>query len=170
MKFNLKDSKWFFLFLFLVGLDQYTKFLIRVNFRLYQTKQILPFLALTYTTNTGIVFGWFSGANIAFIVIVILVLMLVLLSAKSIISEIGSLGKFVVCLIISGGVGNLIDRIFLGEVIDFIDLQWNYKNIWPIFNLADSYVFIGVCMVVIKYIINEFKFLRNKRKDATNTF
>ncbi len=148
----------------LISLDQITKYLIRTNFTLYQSKQILPILALTYATNTGVVFGLFANYNIIFIFVIIFVLILVAFSAKNIIQEFGATGKIVVCLIISGGIGNLIDRIFLGKVIDFIDLQWNYRNIWPIFNFADSYVFIGVWILVIKYLICSLNFLKKNRR------
>lgn len=164
MKELTKNIKWLVFTLFLISLDQLTKFLIRTNFKLNETKQIFSFLALTYTTNTGIVFGLFPGANMFFIVVVILVLLFVLLSAAEIINEFGFLGKLVICLILSGGIGNLIDRIFLGKVIDFVDLQWNYRNIWPIFNLADSYVFVGVCLLTLKYVIKEINLLVKKRK------
>ncbi|MCS7227942.1 MAG: signal peptidase II [Endomicrobia bacterium] len=148
---------------FLIFLDQITKFIVRTNFHLYQSKQILPFLAITYTTNTGIVFGWFQGANLIFTVIIVFILAAFLFTSKSIILEFGTTGKIVIGLIICGGVGNLIDRIFFGKVTDFIDLQWNYKNIWPIFNLADSYIFVGVWVLVIKYLV-----LTLKRKKIYN--
>ncbi|MEN3013020.1 MAG: signal peptidase II [Endomicrobiia bacterium] len=168
-KIFLNNFWWILLFLLLVFLDQYSKYLIRANFSLYQTKQILPILALTYTTNTGVVFGWFAGVNFLFVVVVTLILIFVLISAKEIIKEMGPLGKLVVCLIISGGVGNLIDRIFLGKVTDFIDLQWNYKNIWPIFNFADSYVFIGVCIVIMKYLFTKIKFFKVQKRNVSNS-
>lgn len=165
-----KDIKYLFLILFFVFLDQLVKYLIRTNFKLNETKQISSFFALTYTTNTGIVFGLFPGANTFFILVVILVLILVLFSAKDIVKEFGFLGKFAICLVLSGGLGNLIDRIFLGKVVDFIDLQWNYKNIWPIFNLADSYVFVGVSMITLKYIVKELNLIVKKKENAANTF
>lgn len=150
----MKNIKWYLLTILLIFLDQLTKYIIRTNFELYQTKQLLPFFALTYTTNTGIAFGLFQGryANFLLIGIVLVVLLFLIFSSKSVVEEVGLLGEVAVCLIISGGVGNLIDRIFLGKVTDFIDLQWNYKNIWPIFNLADSYVFVGVWIMSIGYL------------------
>ncbi|MCX7956440.1 MAG: signal peptidase II [Endomicrobia bacterium] len=150
MKIKFSNYIWFLVFILLVTLDQTTKFLIKKNFALYQTKHLLPFLSLTYTTNTGIAFGLFQGMNLIFIVVVLFVLIFFLKSSKHLNEEFGKLSNLIMCLILSGGVGNLLDRIFYGEVIDFIDLQWNYKNIWPIFNLADSYVFIGICFITIK--------------------
>ncbi len=162
MKILKNNIKWYLLATILIFLDQFTKYLVRTNFQLYQTKQILPVLALTYTTNTGIAFGWFQGkvSNVIFIVVILFVLLFLIFSSKNIVEELGCLGKVVLCLIISGGVGNLIDRIFLGKVVDFIDLQWNYKNIWPVFNLADSYVFVGVWIVVISYLVRKIKLVR----------
>ncbi len=157
IKQSLTKVKWLVYIAGLVYIDQLTKYLIKTNFSLYETKQIFPFLALTYTTNTGIVFGWFQTeyANILFSFVIIVVLLILFISSKSIVEEFGSVGKISLCLITSGGIGNLIDRIFFGKVIDFIDLQWNYRNIWPIFNFADSYVFIGVWLLVIKYFLRK---------------
>ncbi|MCS7152139.1 MAG: signal peptidase II [Endomicrobia bacterium] len=150
--------KWYYvLSVFLLLFDQLTKHIVRTNLHLYQSIQLLPILAISYTTNTGIVFGWFRGRNEVFIVVVTIVLILLISAARDIVREFKTLGRIALCLIFSGGVGNLIDRIFFGEVVDFIDIQWNYKNIWPVFNFADSYVFIGIWMLVIKYIIGKFR-------------
>ena len=152
-----KNLKWYILGVILISLDQLTKFFVRRNFVLYQTKQIAPFLALTYTTNTGTVFGLFEGQNTIFSIFIFIVLLFLIFSAKNIVEDVGSIGKLTICLIFCGGIGNLIDRVFLGKVIDFIDLQWNYKNIWPVFNLADSYVFIGVWTMVVAYFLKYYK-------------
>ncbi len=157
IKQNLYKIKWFIYVVGLVYIDQLTKYLVKTNFKLYETKQILPFLALTYTTNTGIVFGWFQTkyANILFSFVIIIILSILIVSSKNFVKEFGGIGKISLCLIISGGLGNLVDRIFFGKVVDFIDLQWNYKNIWPVFNLADSYVFIGIWLLIIKYFLKK---------------
>lgn len=156
---NLWKIKWLLYIVGLVYIDQLTKYLVRTNFKLYETKYVFPFIALTYTTNTGVVFGLFQTkyANVLFSFIIIVILLMLIISSKSIVEEFGIIGKISLCLIISGGIGNLIDRIFFGKVIDFIDLQWNYKNIWPIFNLADSYVFVGVWLLIIKYFLKKEK-------------
>lgn len=154
-----KNINFYIFTISLILFDQITKYLVRKNFFLHQTKQITSFLALTYTTNTGIVFGFFEGFNLFFSIIIGVILVILLFSVKSIKNDLGeNLGNFVIVLIFSGGIGNLIDRIFFGKVTDFIDLQWNYKNIWPVFNFADSYVFIGVWIMIIKYFINITKF------------
>jgi signal peptidase II len=156
---NLTKIKWLIYIIGLVYIDQLTKYLVKTNFKLYETKQILPFLALTYTTNTGIVFGLFQTkyANVLFSIVIIVVLVVLIISSKNIVEEFGVIGKISLCLITSGGLGNFVDRIFFGKVVDFIDLQWSYKNIWPIFNLADSYVFVGVWLLVIKYLLRKEK-------------
>lgn len=162
---NKKNFKFYILCILLILLDQISKFLVRKNFSLYQTKQITSFLALTYITNTGIVFGFFEGFNLFFSIIIVVVLIVLLFSIKSIKNDLGeNLGSFVISLIFCGGIGNLIDRIFLGKVVDFIDLQFNYKNIWPVFNFADSYVFVGVWLMVIKYFLNIIKKLKGKHR------
>lgn len=142
--------KWVLISICLVIFDQIAKYIIKTNLVLHQSVQILPVLAISYTTNTGTVFGLFQGKNEIFVIIISLILALLVLSSKNIIKEYGMAGKVALCLIFSGGIGNLIDRIFFGKVVDFIDLQWNYKNIWPVFNFADSYVFIGIWILIIK--------------------
>ncbi len=148
---------WIILVATLIFFDQITKWWIRKNFSLYEEKILTSFLAITYTTNTGIVFGFLSGANEIMIFVITTILLIVVSMLKTFSVSFGKFGILVACLIISGGIGNLIDRILLGKVTDFIDLRWNYKNIWPVFNLADSYVFIGMCLIVLKSVFKKHK-------------
>jgi len=143
--------------LFLVALDQVSKLLIRNSFELYESISLLPVLALTYTTNTGIAFGLFEGYNFFFILVTVAVLSVVVTSAGKIQRDFGKAGVIALYLIVSGGIGNLIDRVFFGTVTDFIDLRWKGQNVWPVFNLADSYVFIGAWILGIKYLLGVFK-------------
>ncbi|MFQ3675131.1 MAG: signal peptidase II [Endomicrobiia bacterium] len=136
----------------LLFFDQISKWLIRNNFKMFESKQLTSFLALTYTTNTGVAFGMFEGNNNFFIVSTIIILVMLMIFLDTVEQDFGKYSVYAVMLIISGGIGNLLDRIFLGRVTDFIDFQINYKNVWPIFNFADSYVFIGVWVLIISFI------------------
>lgn len=110
----------------IVFLDQLSKFI-------FSNKS---FGVINYTTNTGMVFGLFKGYNFLFIVITVLfILFLIYLIFKE-----DKLGYY---LILGGATGNLIDRIVFGFVRDFIDLK-----MWPVFNLADSFIIIGVLLVI----------------------
>jgi len=134
-----KKTLFFSITLFLVILDQLTKFLIRT----YKPElKITNFLSISYTTNTGIAFGLFKGYNIIFIIISLIFLGLIIYYYKT---KKTYTAPFI--LITSGLIGNLIDRIFLGNVIDFINLSF-----WPAFNIADSCITIGAIILVIQLI------------------
>jgi signal peptidase II len=91
----------------------------------------------------------FQNNNIFFIVLVSLVLIYVIFFLVKNNKDFTKLQINSFLLIISGGIGNLIDRIFRGAVVDFIDI--GYKNVyrWPAFNIADSCVCVGVTLIII---------------------
>ena len=130
--------------LLLVLLDQLTKFFIKQNLQLNQSIPIIKnILHLTYITNTGSAFGLFKGFNIIFIFFSIIVIFLIFYFLKEIKNE-ETMLQFSVGLLLSGTIGNLIDRIFHGAVTDFIDLR-----IWPVFNIADSAITISIIILII---------------------
>lgn len=141
---NKKNIVVFSIALLIVILDQLTKFLIKQNFQLNQSIPIIKnVLHLTYTTNTGSAFGLFKGFNIFFILFSLIVIIVIFYFIKDI-KENERLMQFAVGLLLGGTIGNLIDRIYYGSVIDFIDFR-----IWPIFNVADSAVTISVILLII---------------------
>ncbi len=90
------------------------------------------------TTNTGVAFGLLPGGRYAFILIAGIVIGIILTSLKK-------YPYLELSFILGGTAGNLIDRIFLGHVIDFIDVGF-----WPVFNFADTFATIGVAMFIIR--------------------
>lgn len=104
--------------------------------------EVLPFLALTYVENTGVSFGLFQNlGNTPFLIINLgFVLVLAIYYLKRQFAFWPNLGFL---LLISGGLGNTLDRLFRDVVIDFIDFK-----IWPVFNLADAMITIGVLIYV----------------------
>ncbi len=150
--------KWFFtLILLVVTIDQLTKKLaIRVLRDAAQSITIIPdLLSLTYTENKGVAFGMeFAPAGMLLLltgVITIIVLVYVILSKNR-----TTLFLVPFALIVGGGIGNMIDRVILGRVVDFIyfDLYHGkifgtYLSLWPIFNVADSAISIGACMLIL---------------------
>ena len=157
-----KGKAWFnmnvlFLSLFLFLLDQISKYLVRHNMSLGQSIEIIPnFFNLTYITNDGMAFGinfpfgYYIFTAVSILLTIFLLWYLWSLKDHSIIPRLG------LALIIAGAFGNLIDRIFLGEVIDFLDFMIGDFN-WYVFNFADSYVTIGMIMVLIDNIFFEKK-------------
>lgn len=130
--------------LFVLLIDQITKFFIRTNFSLGESFPITNFFEITYITNTGAGFGIFSGQNMFLALFSIIVIFIILYYWKSIKKE----EKIWFALIIGGIVGNVVDRLFFGYVIDFINFSF-----WPAFNVADSALVVSVAVLII----NELK-------------
>lgn len=129
---------------FIVFLDQLTKYIIKHNFQLNQSIPVIKnILHLTYVTNTGSAFGLFRGLNWFFVLFSVIVIISIFYYLEKIVKN-EKLLQFAVGLLLGGTIGNLIDRIAYGYVIDFIDLR-----LWPVFNIADSSVTIGVIALVI---------------------
>jgi len=135
-------------------LDQITKVLVDNTMTLHQSIAIIPnFASLTYLRNTGAAFGFLAGARSALrIAFFALISSVAIGCIVYLIRGLRPQHKWLAAslsLILGGAVGNLIDRLRLGEVIDFIDLHW-YHIHWPAFNVADSAISIGVVMLFIQ--------------------
>jgi signal peptidase II len=132
-------------------LDQATKLLVVKGMTLHQSIAILPdFANLTYLRNTGAAFGFLAGARSSLrISFFVLISFVAIGCIVYLIRGLRPQQKFLtlsLSLILGGAIGNLIDRLRLGEVIDFIDLHW-YDAHWPAFNVADSAITIGVVLL-----------------------
>ncbi len=110
------------------------------------------FLNFTYVQNTGAAFGIGANNTASFIVVNLIILGLVLRFLITQIERINIWTEIPIILILAGGLGNLIDRIFKGFVVDFIDI--NNWIVFPVFNLADIYITIGWVFFVVITIIN----------------
>ena len=142
----------FFIVCFIVLIDQISKIFIHQSMDLYQSVTIIPsLLDFTYIRNEGIAFGInFEGSRIFFIVfpIVITFYLISLLRDKEFQSNSSQISLL---LIIGGAIGNIIDRIFRGYVVDFIQFD---IDIFPyVFNVADSSVTIGLLFLLYSSII-----------------
>lgn len=132
-------------------IDQFTKYIVEKRIRLYEVITIVPgFFNLTHVRNKGAAFSLFStmpdGFRSAFFIAVTLVAVAAL--AVLIIKTREPLMVTAFSLIAGGAVGNVIDRIRLGEVIDFID--WYVRaHHWPSFNVADSAISVGVGLLAV---------------------
>ncbi|MDP3764915.1 MAG: signal peptidase II [Nanoarchaeota archaeon] len=141
---NKKNIFIFSTALLIVVLDQLTKFLIKQNFQLNHSIPIMnDILHLTYITNTGSAFGLFKGFNLIFILFSIIVVVAIFCYLTKI-KENEKMLQFTIGLLLGGAIGNLIDRLFYGAVIDFVDFR-----IWPVFNVADSAVTISIIFLII---------------------
>ena len=132
--------------------DQLSKLYVKSHFQLYQAIAIVPgWLDLTYTLNPGAAFSLFASMSAAFravffiiLSIVAIVVLVALLARRS--TPLGSAVAF--ALILGGTVGNLIDRLAHGKVVDFI--YFHHRSFhYPVFNIADSAITVGVAIIVI---------------------
>ena len=143
------------LIIIMILLDQVVKFTIIKS--LYNSSKVIieGVLNLTYVENRGGAFGIGSGRLITFIIVNIIVIALI---GKFIILKKDDIATYILIsggLIIAGGIGNLIDRIFRGFVIDYIDINPLFK--YPMFNIADICIVAGCITIAINVIINTIK-------------
>jgi signal peptidase II len=137
-------------------LDQLTKMIVDRTMSLHESIPIIDgFFSLTYVRNTGAAFGIFSGSHEAFrlpflILVSLLALGFVVVMLKRLRDDETGLIT-ALSLIIGGAIGNLVDRVLYGEVIDFLDFYWSHYH-WPAFNVADSCITIGV-LITFYYLI-----------------
>jgi signal peptidase II len=137
-------------------LDQLTKLLVIGIFPLYSMRVVIPgFLNLVHARNTGAAFSLLAGANTwwrqaLFVGLTIIVLGILLFSYGKL-SKNDYWTKTAYALISGGAVGNLVDRLRLGEVVDFLDFYIGSYH-WPAFNVADSAITIGACMLLISLV------------------
>ncbi len=127
-----------------VAVDQLSKLWIRDNLTPGESLPEIGFLRLTYTTNTGSAFGLFANQTFLLIIITIVSLTGIILFLRYL-GSVSALTSASLGLILGGAVGNLIDRLHLGYVIDFIDVRlWGNLH-WPAFNVADAAIVVGIC-------------------------
>ncbi|MBN2429341.1 MAG: signal peptidase II [Deltaproteobacteria bacterium] len=134
----------------IVALDQLTKVYIEKSFALHETFRVIPnFFNITSVRNQGAAFGFLADSSIRepFFITISTVAGLAILWYIHHLPEDQKGFIFPLTLIFAGAMGNLIDRIRLGEVIDFIDVHW-YGHHWPAFNVADSAISLGVGLLL----------------------
>jgi signal peptidase II len=135
-----------------VVLDQISKFAVLANFREYEVLTIWPVFNLTLVYNTGAAFSFLSDAGgwqRWFFVIVAVVISLVMVVWLRRLRPNERLTGYGLALVIGGAVGNLIDRLWLGKVVDFLQWHW-HEWYWPAFNVADTAITLGVALLLIE--------------------
>ena len=154
--YNTQSYKRFFslicIYLLLIILDQSTKIYVArvmLNNR-FENIEIFSFLNITFVRNTGISFGLFSNGGLLnryFFTIFALIVGLALLIIAFLNND--RIARFSLLFISAGAIGNAIDRIYFGGVIDFIDF-FLYNFHWPAFNLADIFITFGVILLLFE--------------------
>lgn len=134
--------------LILVALDQITKYTITYAFVPGASLEILPFFRLTYLMNTGIAFSFFQNSNTFFLIFTLIAMAVIGYWYAKNFEKIPKMINLSVILIFAGALGNFIDRLFRGHVVDFLDFNISSYH-WPAFNVADSCVTIGGLLLLI---------------------
>lgn len=151
----------FFLALFVIVLDRWTKRLVAAHIAMYEHIQVIPgFFRITHTENTGAAFSLFADSPshwkttmlIGFSVIAMIVVSILLWKQARPLTMTG----IALSLILGGAVGNLWDRIASGRVVDFLDVYYKSYH-WPVFNLADSAIVVGASLLVLEIIFGNRK-------------
>lgn len=154
---ELKKKKYLALIAICVAIlevDQWTKNMVHNNFHWGESRPIVKnFFALTYVRNTGAAFGFLNKAPVAFrepfFIIVPLLAMAVILVIFIRLKDEQQLMGASLSLVLAGAIGNLIDRLRFGFVIDFLDFHFKEVYHWPAFNVADMCIVVGVCILFI---------------------
>ncbi len=134
--------------LILLLVDQVIKYIVKTNMNIYESIEVIKdFFSITYVHNTGAAFSILSGHIIFFVVIAILAIIgIYYFFIKE--SKLKKIDIIVYSMLYAGIIGNLIDRIFLGYVIDYLDFYiFNYDA--PIFNFADTLIVIATFIFII---------------------
>lgn len=152
---KVKEYKFIIISFILIIIDQVSKILVVSNIYNESIKVIPNLLNFTYVENTGALFGIGKNKISIFIILNIIIIVLGIIYLIKNKDEFNFLSKISISMILSGGIGNLIDRIARGYVVDFIDVNPVIK--WPMFNIADCYVVIGCILLFIGFILQERK-------------
>ena len=140
----------------IVVADQLTKLLVRRGLELYDSAVVIPNLfSLTRVHNTGAAYGLLNDVDLPFktgllaLVSVAALIGLVMFAVS--LPEVHRLARIGVALVVAGALGNLIDRVWLGYVVDFLDLYRGAWHFWA-FNVADSAISIGMALIILDQI------------------
>jgi signal peptidase II len=137
----------------ILALDQVTKELVRRSLDLHASTTVIPgFLDFTHVRNTGAAFGILNTADFAYkTALIALIASAGLIGVAIYSASLAShqlAARVGLALIIGGAAGNLIDRIWVGYVVDFVDVYWRDYHFWA-FNVADSAITIGVVIMIL---------------------
>ena len=142
--------------------DQISKYILQLNMFKYESIPIIPpVFYLTYIENPGAAFGVMAHRTGFFIITTFFVIGITLFFYRKIVKS--TLMQLEIGLIIGGSLGNLADRIRIGRVVDFLDFR-----IWPVFNLADTAIVIGVGLLIWDTLFNSKTHLQDGDKVVNN--
>ncbi|MDB3972408.1 signal peptidase II [Candidatus Thioglobus sp.] len=147
----MTQYKYYFLSLILVIADQLTKMMVLGSLKLYESIEITSFFSLTHVHNYGAAFSFLAdedGWQQYFLVSISAIASIAIILWMSKTSTNQPYKLIALSLILSGAIGNLIDRAVFGFVIDFINLHYQ-DFYWPVFNVADTAITLGVILLLL---------------------
>ena len=146
----------------IVTADQITKYLTVANIALYEDVPFLPgLLQLTYVQNTGAAFSSFEGQQWLFALIFVIFTTLILLEYRKKFMGFTTFERWCIAAIYGGGLGNMIDRVRLGYVVDMIETTFME---FPVFNVADCFITCGTILLMAHLILCNKNFWKDEKK------
>jgi len=134
------------------GLDLVTKGIVRARLPIGSEVPVLPVFSLTHVSNTGIAFGLFPDKNLLFILLSSFVVGFILYHGARL-ARTDPFTGYVLAAVAGGALGNLTDRLFFGQVTDFLDFYIGTHH-WPAFNVADSAICVGAGLLLVRGLIH----------------
>ena len=145
-----------------VGLDQWTKYLVVENIPLHTQIPVIDGLFhLTYARNTGAAFSMLEGGRWLFIVLFIVLTVMIFWEFKHRSMPFSTFERWCIVAIYAGGLGNMIDRVRLGYVVDMIEVEFIK---FPVFNVADSFITCGCIALIASLVLLNKEFWKEDKK------
>ena len=146
----------------IVAADQFTKYLTVANIALGQDIPFIPnFLGFTYLQNTGAAFSSFEGQQWLFAVIFALFTIGIIYEFKKNTMNFTKFERWCIVAVYGGGLGNMIDRVRLGYVVDMIETKF---MVFPVFNVADCFITCGCIAMIASLILFNKEFWKDEKK------
>ena len=147
-KFSIKkNNSLIIIFFSIILFDQLTKILVIRNFDLYESMSIFPLFNLTFVVNYGFAFGFLNNSSLNQIIVICVIFSIIAYFLYLLFKTQDQFFRFSLILVLSGAIGNFIDRVMHGFVIDFIDIYLGSYH-WPAFNIADSSITLGFILIM----------------------
>ena len=146
----------------IVAVNQWTKYVTVANIALYQDVEFIPgFLGFTYVQNTGAAFSSFEGQQWLFAIIFAVFTVAVVWEYRKKVLPFKPFERWCVAAIYGGGLGNMIDRVRLGYVVDMIETKFIK---FPVFNVADCFITCGCIALLVSLIFFNREFWKDEKK------
>ena len=146
----------------IVALDQFTKYLTVANIALGQDIPFIPgLLGFTYLQNTGAAFSSFEGQQWLFAIVFVVFTAMVFYEYFKKAMPFTTLERWCIAAIYGGGLGNMIDRVRLGYVVDMIETKF---MVFPVFNVADCFITCGCIAMIVSLILFNKEFWKDEKK------